>query len=389
MKNRELYFEEMSKVTAAKGIITPEDASALGYACAAGSKGAVVSAHSGTEGAAALAYAFASGAAAAGQECILLGECTKASAAYTARELGAAAGCWADTEISAYLSLFSSDGLPLHRTEEDSLLNDYTDTPPLPYRGFGRIVEFKSADKLYCSQLKRLLTHVPENFYADVYCPLPSANLLCAAALEGKSKRHGTRIAFHINRDGSKASAYSDETGYVFHDKLMLICCNELLRQGKDCAVCGIAPVALEKLAQRYSKELISCNRAICTAERHKDCSDIRRLSAQQLFANDGAALVLTVMDILAAKGCSLKQAVNDLPDSVSISRYILTSSPSELISRLGAADSIAEYSHRGRVTLRPVRTGTGVILDAESFNYESASELCDFYERKIRHLTK
>ena len=38
-----------------------------------------------------------------------------------------------------------------------------------------------------------------------------------------------------------------------------------------------------------------------------------------------------------------------------------------------------------GRVTVRPVRTGKGIMLNVESYALEAASELCDFYSEVIK----
>ena len=54
---------------------------------------------------------------------------------------------------------------------------------------------------------------------------------------------------------------------------------------------------------------------------------------------------------------------------------------------KAGENEGTAEEEEGRRVIIRPIRSGKGVVLIAESFESETASELCDFYEKKIRSL--
>ena len=116
-----LHFEEESRLIASgSGNITCDDAAAAGRATAC-EKGSILVSHGSGTGADALAYAFASGASAAGARCVFAGECCAPAAAYAAKALGCTAGCHVHTEITASLSLFSGDGLPLYRSYEEKI----------------------------------------------------------------------------------------------------------------------------------------------------------------------------------------------------------------------------------------------------------------------------
>ena len=390
-----LHFEEESRLIAsASGNITPSDAIAAGAACAAAAAerggSTLLAAHGSGTGADALSYAFASGAAAAGARCIFAGDCCAPAAAYAARALGCAAGCHVRTEITASLGLFSGDGLPLYRSFEEAVERELRGTRELPYSHFGDIHIFGGAEDIYAAGIGSLLRSELTRVYADVYSSSPSVMRVCGNILEGKGNRSGERIAFRISADGKRISAYSEETGYVFRDRLIMLCCRRLFERGHDAAVCGKAPRALERLAGLYGRRVLSCGGAVCINEKSpsESCLAARRAASEQLFMNDGIALMITVLDILGSEEKTLKEALRGLPEFADISRYIPADRPSELLKRLcvpGMEKSgVISDGENGRVTIRPLRTGKGIMLSVESTAAETAAELCDFYAGMI-----
>ena len=386
------HFEEESKLTAlSSDSITASDAAKAGAACgaAAGGEGAKLLVSHGEGGAQTLAYAFAAGAASAGAHCFFAGECSASGAAFSGKTLGCDMICHIHTEITAVLSLYSRDGLTLFRSQEDEIESRLISESRLPYSHYGKIMGFDGADKLYSAKLSALLNRKVGGFYADVYSSSAAMLSLCENVLENVNDRSGERIAFRISGDGRRISAYSEESGYIFKDKLILICCKELFENGCDVAVCGKPPAVLERMAKKYDRRIISCRSAVCINEKSpsRQCRQARRLSSEQMFMSDAAALMLRVMDILDRKKITLKEAAESLPEYADVSRYIPVNTPSELLKKLCAvpSDGTVADSENGRVTIRPVRTGKGIMLDVESYALEAASELCDIYTDIIR----
>ena len=392
-KKTSLHFEENSRLTTTSGSISPSEAAMAGAAAAYSlGKGAkLLAAHSEGGGASSLACAFISGASSMGAECILAGDCCAPAAAYAARLLGCGAGCHIHTEITASLGFFSGDGLTLYRSLEDKIESELGAVRSIPYSHFGKIIFYDGAEELYAAYVSGLLKNTLENAYADVYSSSSSIMRVCDRALSGKSGRSGQRIAFRISSDGRRVSAYSEETGYIFGDKLIMLCCDRLFRQGSDAAVCGRSPRALEKLAGRYGRKVLSCGGSVCINEKSptEKCLAARKAAAQQPFMYDGIALMMTVLDILSEESITIGEAVSALPDYADINRYIPVDRPSELLRRLcvpGMEKSgVIGDSENGRVTIRPVRTGKGIMLTVESAAAETAAELCDFYSDMIK----
>lgn len=394
---RKLQFEDGSRlVPIASEQPLPETAVAAGAACArAAGGGRILISHSGECAAAALAAAFASGAASAGADCILTETCPATAAAYAAKALKCAMGCYIHTELSMSVKLFASDGLPLFADTEMSVETELEGGSPLPFSHFGSITGFDGSVELYTAELKGLLGGKLRGFYADISSPSAAVMSCCEKILAGRNDRSGSRVAFHISSDGSRASAYTDETGYVSGEKLVMICCRDLFESGRDAAVCGKSSRTLEKMAAEYGRRIISCGKNICTAEGSpsEECSCARKLASEQLFMHDGIALAVRTLDILRRKGTTLGSETDSLPPFAGINRYIPCDKPSELLKRLCTPpadcrriddarhfDGVLSDNSMGRVVIRPVRTGKGVMLNVESYAAETAAELCDYY---------
>ncbi|MCM1579015.1 MAG: hypothetical protein NC078_09490 [Ruminococcus sp.] len=389
-----MHFEEESRlVPDSRCLPGTAMAAAIGRACAvsvpAGER--IFIAHSGEKGANALARAFGAGCAEAGQDAVFGGECSAWAAANAVKVLGCAMGCHVHTEITPLFRLFAADGLCLDAAAEDRITAQILSPKQkeLPYSHYGVISEFSGTRELYVSSLRKRPGGSVKGVYADVYSSSAAVTEEALRALKGKNDPGGERIAFHIGADGGRLSAYSDSTGYVFREKLLMLCCRELFERGEDAAFCGRPPRWLEKMAAGYGRKVISCGRSVCSGcgKPSEECRQARRLASSQSFTEDGIALMLETLEVLRRRGESLKDAIASLPAAAVISRYIPADRPSELLRRLcgtGHTEGVLSDSERGLVTVRPVRTGKGLMLGVESFAIETAAELCDFYSEVI-----
>ena len=152
---------------------------------------------------------------------------------------------------------------------------------------------------------------------------------------------------------------------------------------GHDIALPYNFPMTADKIAEKYG----------CKVFRYSGCpsdksdSEARKLALKTPFVRDGAALALTVLETLESRGITLAEAVRELPEMALATRFVAVDKhPMKLLKSLTAekqasGDGITLNDARGRVLIRPVKTEKGVIMQAESFSMETASELCDFYQ--------
>lgn len=375
------------------GIINPQTAAMAGSAAASVGNRILVGC-SGTKAAKALALAFCSGVMAAGKEVWFLDEVTEPELCYCIRISGGGAGCFIEAGISAKLRFFSSDGLPLTRREERLVENGINrgEFRRSGFMRFGNILECFEIRELYRSRLQKLLPRKLSGIRAVVKSPCSRITDTCEEMLKAINDNSGDPIIFHISGSGTKISAFTEETGYVFYEKLVLICCKERFAKGLDAVLPSDFPTAAEHLAEKYGRKILRYS--ICSDNSDKEA---RKAAAENSFVRDGAALMLELLGIISATGKTLKELCAELPEFASVNRFISLKGRGRQISLLrelcseqqASSDGIVINDKRGRVMIRPVKTGQGVMMHVESCSIEAASELCDFYQDALNILSK
>ncbi len=338
-----------------------------------------------------LAFAIASGVTAAGADAWLFGAVTAPALAYCTAISHLTAGCLADAGVTAKLRLCSGDGLPLSGSEEKIIENGINRGE---YRraGFNHFGELRSASsivRLYKNMLEETAPKALSGIRAVLNTSGGTVTEMCGDIFDKINDRNGSPIVFHIGSDGRGTSAYTEETGYVFEEKLILICCARRFEQGLDVSLPYDFPRAADKLAEKYGRKVLRYSG--CPSDKRD--SDARKLALETPFVRDGAALALSVLNALECKGVSLAEALAELPKMALATRFVAVNKhPAGLLRQLcserqATGDGIVINDGRGLVTIRPVKTEKGVMMRAESFSAEIASELCDFYQDKLRNL--
>lgn len=335
-----------------------------------------------------LALAAAAGVTAAGAEAWFFGVCSAPALEFCTAKSGLAAGCWIEAGITAKIRLCSGDGLPLTRAEEkiiESGLNR-SEYRRASFSRFGEIRDSAAITGLYSAMLENSAPRKLTKIKAVLNTSGSSVSGVCEKILErinGRGGENRETIVFHIGGDGKGISAYTEATGYVFEEKLLLLACMKRFSEGYDAALPYDFPKAADKLAKKFGGRVL----------RYSGCpsdpgdSEARRLAAETPFVRDGAALMLTVLDFLETRGITLAEALEELPDMALSTRFVpIDRQPVRLLRSIftggaATADGVEINDRRGRVLIRPVKTEKGVLMKVESCSMEAASELCDFYQ--------
>lgn len=339
-----------------------------------------------------LAMAAAAGVMAAGGDAWFFGETTEPELSFCIRKSRLSCGCFFDAGINAKIRLFSADGMSLSRHEEkivEGALNrgEYRRSG---YKHFGALRQCGAIRELYRENLLARRPTSLEGIRAVISTASRRVSETCELLLDGINDKNGSPIVFHIGSDGVRVSAYTEETGYIFSDKLIMLCCLRRFRQGKNAALPYNFPTAADKLAEKYG----------CKVLRWSGCTDkigadkaARKLAEECDFAFDGAALMLETLGIMSGEKLSLADACGELPEFATVNRFVAFDvNSSHNLSKLrnlcggssASADGVRIDDSRGRVLIRPVKTGRGVMMHVESYAAEIASEICDFYQDKL-----
>lgn len=378
-----LTFDEEGITGETNGIVTPQTASVIGSSLVGIGPKIGIGYKDNSRASHAMALSLVSGVMSAGGEAWLFGECTEPELAFCVKESGLSAGCYADAGITAKFKFVSSDGLPLKRGEESAIeaginRNEYKKSG---FNHFGGALECSGVTKLYRNEIYKCAPKKLTGIKAVVNASSRRLALLCDEILSEINDRDGAPVVFHISADGREVSAYTDETGYVFHDKLILLCCQRLFKSGRDAALPYSFPTVADDLARMYG----------CVVLRYSGNSrgdadkEARELAAP--FVTDGAVLMFGILDLLSSGNVSLSAAMQKIPEFATVNRYVpLDGYSDEILKSIGTsitaeADGAVISDTRGRILISPVRTGKGVMMRVESYDLEIAAELCDFYQ--------
>ncbi|MDD7428351.1 MAG: hypothetical protein PUK49_01045 [Oscillospiraceae bacterium] len=335
----------------------------------------------GDTAAAAACEAFAAGAVSCGGNVTDFGELPENVFRYALRNSMCSCGVYFGYE---YIRPWNGDGLPSEEKLRKSLENAVQ---------FGGNIEKSSVDcgltradnvyDSYNSYIDKLIVSDISGFFADITTPNESLYNLCRSFTErhGADDRSKTRIAFHISGDGSRISAFTEETGYVFHERLVMLCLSRMKKS--SAAVSSRFPHAAEKIMKLERFDYAPDYSAMTPEEVRAD-KKARANAEPALF--DGVAVMAMVLNILASEDISLEEAVSKLPKYSSSGRMIpLQTNAAALFRRLGLPPrGGALPAERGQAEVRPMRTG-GVILYAESASAEISAEICGFYEEMFK----
>ena len=370
-------------------IITPQTAAACGSALASlGSKIGI--AYKDSPASKSLAMAVAAGVTSAGGEVWFFGASSAPALEYCTAKSGLAAGCWVEAGITAKIRLCSGDGLPLTRSEEKIIEGgvNRSEYKRASFSKFGEIRDAAAITRLYSAMIETAAPKKLTRIKAVLNTSGTAVNDLCGGILNKINNKNGAPIVFHIGSDGKGVSAYTDETGYVFEEKLLLIACMRRFAMGYDIALPYDFPKAADRLAKKFGSRVL----------RYSGCpsdptdSEARRLAAETPFVRDGAALMMSVLEVLESRGITLAEAVAELPDMALSTRFVaIDKQPVRLLRSIFAggsatSDGVEINDRKGRVLIRPVKTEKGVLMKVESYSMEAAAELCDFYQDLLRN---
>lgn len=384
---RQLCIDDEGVCGETNGEITPQIASMLGASLGTAGKRIAIG-FKDTAPAKALAFAVISGILSAGGEVWNLGECAEPQMDFALREAGLDLGCYVDGGVVTKLKLFAENGLPLSRKQERKIEGglNRSEYNKVSFGDFGRVVDASSLKELYLNELRRMGPKALKGLRAEVNTAGLAVQSAAKALFDDINDRNGERIIFHISSDGRRISAYTESTGYVFYERLLLLCCQHTFQRGQDVALPYSAPSIADKLGARYGSRVLRYYN--CPVDQSDQ--EARKLARDITFPRDALALMMLLLNNLSERHISLAQAVDELPKFTAANRFVsIEKPPSAVLKKLcaergGLSEGVVASNEDGRVLIRPVKTGKGVMMFVESFKTETASEICDFYEKML-----
>lgn len=311
-----------------------------------------------------------------GGDAILIGKCIKPEL-YLASRI-------ADCDLCVYikdgetirLETEEKGGLPVSKKLSALLV----ETPDLKTSPEGTAENGAFIKKLYRSSLDSL---IPED--SDFRITVSSSS--CFSGSIGSQDRR-EEIIIQLSPDGRKAALYSDKSGFISYEGLILLYCRQLFEDGSDAALPYGMSYAADRLAAEHGRKIL---RYFSAGDGESDC-EARLLAAKQRFSLDGLFLALSCLKILTQRGMGLENARSLIPEAHSLKKYLsVDCSKAEgiLKSKRGdvTPDGTSFADKNGRILIRAAESGKGLWLNIESYSVEMASEICGKIEETVKKL--
>lgn len=387
---RSLICDEDGICGETNAVITPEIMARLGSSAVSLSENKIVGiSHNGGNCANALQLAFVAGAMAAGGTVWDFGECIESEFEFAMRKSKVPIAAYINSGISTNVRLLDRGAMPLTRKQERKLEGclNRAEYAKAAHNEFGSKEDMSSIPKLYITELGELAGERITGIKATVKSINPRINELLTPILTRINDIDGEEIVFNISSNGKRLSAHTNRTGLINHDKLALIACQYFFKRRIDVALPHDFPSVADEVANLYNVNLYRYYSCSCDSSDEK----ARNIARENAFVSDGIILSLILIKFLSDEGITLEDAVSNIPEFHKTNRFItFESSPLALIKSFGdvggtISEGVTLKDENGKVIIRPLKTGRGLLLYAEAVNSEVASELCDVYEKKIK----
>lgn len=340
----------------------------------------------------ALSDAFCCGVVSTGANVWKIGECCEAQLRKCADMLKSTISCFLSYGAATKIKVREKGGLNITRDRERAIEGaiNRRDIRYVSPGDFGRVLDAGDLKEIYTACLCSLLPEKLDGVNTEFKTSSKKIGEIMDSIFHSRNDIRGNKITFHFTNDTSRVSAYTEQTGYVFHERLVLLGMKISLELGRTdtCAVEFTFPSAAERLCEGYHTSVFRYYNTPCT--KSDEAARVQAMREENMFVRDGIELACLITGYLSRTKKTLSQALSDLPDFTTGQRFICISEPvAEAIKKLkgsyAAAEGVVYHSDDGRAVVRPVKSGKGLMLFVEATKSETAQSICDDIERKLK----
>lgn len=323
-------------------------------------------------------HALCSGILSCGKNIWNCGECTQSQLRFCMQTTKINSGIYIDSSFrNIKIIPFSRFGFTLS-TNEETILSESMDTAKkyTISEQTGTVTDAKTLCNMYCSQYRMIQKNLPADMSVRVNSTNPIIKKFFTSLLHEYKNNFSDEIVFNISSDGTRVSAYCDECGFIFHEKLLLICCEYEFEKGNDVPLPHSFPIIADKIAGNNNRYTY---RYDPYSENPDDLSK-KMISLEFPFLNDGIALIGKLFEIMKKKSKTISELTKEIPNFSTTMKYVeLRKDPEATIKQVTSSkNNVCFNDENGRIIARKSRNGKSLILMAESYNTESAEEFCN-----------
>lgn len=256
---------------------------------------------------------------------------------------------------------------------------------------FGKYINCEGLGEMYISTL---MSRLPDRL-VGINVTVKTSNEKTAQEIDRLivpiNDINGEEIVFHFLDNAGKVTAFSEETGYIVYEKLVMLCAKIHFEKKDDVAIPFTFPCAFDDLAKELSGNVYRYFTSSCS---HAD-DTARQLASRECnsFVHDGMFLIADILSYLSDKKISLSQAVSELPEFYTSERFLAVGDSEQAGSLLGeiktkfkrSDDGMVINKNNARAVIKPMRKGRGLMLYVDSEKAETAAALCEDIEKKLK----
>lgn len=292
----------------------------------------------------------------------------------------------ANSKIS--VSFFNSNALCLSGEFMREIINAMENrslvVPPL--KRYGKMIFIKGMKEEYLKDLTSSFVDSHHNFSVTVKAADENIKKFAKIILKKLNFKEGNDLVFMITDGGKKCHCYSEETGFVPFEKLVVLASLGAFVEGRDVSVPLWAPSVIDDIAYVYERRVWRYSQY----SNKGNFWEARERSEEFSQVRDGMKLMVSLISFFNKTGLNLKSALKLLP-SFEVTVKNLELSAEENLRKLSEKIKTADFSEgvsfslgEGRAFIQPIGFNREIRIYAEASSLEASKELGLYVENVL-----
>ena len=196
-------------------------------------------------------------------------------------------------------------------------------------------------------------------------------------------------VIMQLSPCGTKLKATTESGKELSYDKILALSCLLEFKNKKDVYLPYNSPKIIGDIAKKHGQKVLYYD-----TQSSIENKDIKENIIQSLWLRDGVQMGVRLLSYIKNNNITLDQLAKEIPEFASYSKEIyIAVKPSVIMDKLNSNSTspikgvVAIENDNSNILIRAGKKGNIIRLFAESYNTETASELCDDIECKIRSL--
>lgn len=196
-------------------------------------------------------------------------------------------------------------------------------------------------------------------------------------------------VIMQLSPCGTKLKITTENGIELSNDKVLALCCLIEFKNKRDVYLPYNSPKIIRDIAKKHGHKVIYYD-----TQSSIENNEIKGNIIKSLWLRDGIQMGIKLLSYLRSNNTTLDQFAKEIPEFVSYSKEIyIAVKPSVIMDKLYSNSTspikgvVAIENNDSNILIRAGKKGNIIRLFAESYNTESATDLCDDIECKIRSL--